>query len=196
MKKYFLLSTFLCFSFLLFSQDNQLLDFNQARLQKQKSAMMILGGWAVGNIAVGLTLRGQHQGVEREFHNMNIGWNVVNLGIATFGYVSALKSDPAAMDLYSSIQEQNGFQKTLLFNAGLDIGYMLGGAYLIERSKNATKNADRLKGFGRSIILQGGFLFVFDVVNYIVFSKDNVNIKPLLGMDAIGQTQFGVSWVF
>lgn len=158
--------------------------------------MVILGGWAVGNIALGGILRGQHQGVEREFHNMNIGWNLVNLGIATFGYISAAKSDPSALDLYTSINEHHGFQKTLLFNAGLDIGYMLGGAYLMERSKNVEKNADRLKGFGRSIILQGGFLFVFDVVNYFIFASDNDKIQPLIGMDFMGNTQMGFAYLF
>ena len=36
-------------------------------------------------------------------------------------------------------------QKILLLNAGLDVGYMLGGLYLTERSKNTEKNPERIK---------------------------------------------------
>lgn len=193
-----LLSSILClfFSISLSAQTDELMLFNQKGQQRQKQAMMVLGGWAVSNIAIGAVMRGQHQGVERSFHDMNIGWNLVNLGIATLGYIGAGKSDPAAMGLFESVQSHHGFQKTLLFNAGLDVGYMLGGLYLMERSKNATKNQDRLKGFGKSIILQGGFLFVFDLVNYFIFAGDNAELKPLLGMDMMGGQQFGLALRF
>lgn len=184
------------FSISLPAQDARLLDFNEFRLKKQRTAMYILGGWAVGNIALGSVLRGQHSGVERQFHTMNIGWNVVNLGIATLGFISATKADAAALDLYQTVQEHHGFQKTLLFNAGLDIGYMLGGAYLVERSKNADKNQDQLEGFGKSIILQGGFLFAFDVINYFVFSSYDSQLQPLINQDAMGYIQYGVSLRF
>jgi hypothetical protein len=191
----FFLSSLLClfFTLSLTAQSDDLMLFNQKGQQKQKNAMMVLGGWAVSNIAIGAALRGQHQGVERSFHDMNIGWNLVNLGIATLGYIGASKADPAAMGLFESVQKHHGFQKTLLFNAGLDVGYMLGGLYLMERSKNAPKNPDRLKGFGRSIILQGGFLFVFDLVNYFIFAGDSAELKPLIGMDMMGGQQFGLA---
>lgn len=193
-----LLSTlFTVCAFILEAQsDDRLFQFNDQRIKKQKTAMIILGSWAIGNIAVGGILRGQHQGVERSFHEMNIGWNVVNLGIATFGLISASKTDISALGLYESIQDHHGFQKTLLFNAGLDIGYMLGGAYLIERSKNVSKNSARLEGFGKSIILQGGFLFAFDLVNYFILSNTNADIQPLLGMDITGASQIGFAWRF
>jgi hypothetical protein len=57
---------------------------------------------------------------------------------------------------------------------------MLGGAYLIERSKNTVENPERLKGFGRSIILQGSFLFAFDLATYLVHANQNKDIPKLL----------------
>lgn len=113
---------------------------------------------------------------------MNALWNTVNLGIAGFGYYSAFKTDPASFDLYQTISEQHKIQKVLLFNAGLDIGYMATGLYLRERAKN-TSNAEKalkFKGWGKSIILQGGFLFVFDVITCYAFSRDNANLIPIL----------------
>ena len=63
--------------------------------------MMILGGWALGNMAVSGILLGNTEpasksgwGVTKGYHQMNIGWNAVNLTIAGFGYLAALKSDP------------------------------------------------------------------------------------------------------
>jgi len=191
MKKYILLSTFLCLSFLVLSQSTTLLDFNQNRLQKQKTAMTILGTWAIGNIAAGSILASRKEGETKYFNQMNAGWNAVNLVIAGFGYYGAMKMDAASLDMSGSIEEQYKIQKILLFNAGLDIGYMLGGAYLIERSKNTNDNSERLKGFGKSIALQGGFLFVFDLVTYFILAADNDNIQFLLNNDGIG-----ISWKF
>ena len=148
--------------------------------------MLILGGWAVGNMATGAAFLGKSSGENRAFHQMQIGWSAVNLGIATLGYLGSLKVDPSGWDTYQSVQEHYKMQKILLFNAGLDVGYMLGGAYLLERGKREVKNAERLRGFGRSILLQGAFLFVFDLSLHTLLSSDNPKLKPLLTQSSIG----------
>ena len=181
MKRLLLLNIFLLIGIGLYAQTPDLNSYNQSRLQRQKTGMMVLGGWAVANIAGGLALRSGAEGSQKHFHTMNAAWNVVNLGIAGLGYFAAIKSDPASFDLYATIHEQHKLQKILLFNAGLDLGYMAGGLYLMERSKNATKNVEQMKGFGRSIILQGAFLFVFDVANHIWHASANPEIQQLLG---------------
>lgn len=161
-------------------QSMMLTDFNQQRLKKQQTAMLVLGAWAVGNVGSGLALRGQTTGTDRYFHEMNIGWGVINLTLAGLGYWSSMKADPSSFDLASTIAEQHKIQKILLLNTGLDVGYVLGGAYLIEKSKNTSDNPERLKGFGRSIILQGGFLFAFDLATYLVHAQHNKDIPKLL----------------
>lgn len=191
MKKYLLLSTLLCTTSLLLAQSDLLLDYNQTRLQKQKTAMTILGTWAIGNIAVGGILSTQQTGEVKYFNQMNAGWNVINLAIAGFGYYGALKTDLSTLDLYASMHEQHKLQKLLLFNAGLDVGYMMGGLYLVERAKNTTDRPERLSGFGKSILLQGGFLFAFDLITYFVLASDNEMIRPLLSQDGVG-----LRWVF
>lgn len=188
-----LLFLFLSLSFLSFSQSTtSLLDFNQQRLQRQRTAMLVLGSWAVANIGAGLALRGDADGENRYWHDMNAGWNAVNLAIAGLGYWSTMRTDPASFDLASTLAEQHKLQKILLFNAGLDIAYMLGGAYLIERAKNDLDRRDQLRGFGKSIILQGGFLFAFDLVTYYVHAKHNADLSPMLqGLSLSGQ---GIGW--
>ncbi|MGB3798776.1 MAG: hypothetical protein WA952_03115 [Lewinella sp.] len=160
------------------AQSNSLLDIENARLNHQEKAMLVLGGWAIGNIGLGMALRGGADGTTRRFHEMNAIWNVVNLGIAGVGYLSL--GDPAGT-AWEGLQENVGFGKILLFNAGLDVGYVLGGLYLMERSRRPDADADRLKGYGRSIILQGGFLFLFDLANYVIAQQRDGDYRLLLG---------------
>lgn len=181
----------LAFGYLAAQEANDaLLHFNQARIDHQQKAMLTLGGWAVVNIATGLSLRNSADGSTKHFHEMNALWNVVNLGIAGLGYYAASREDPTALATFGTIQEHYKFEKILLFNAGLDVGYMLGGLYLTERAKRPGVNADQLKGFGNSILLQGGFLFVFDLVNYFISSGRTGDLKLLLGRtsEGIGMT--------
>lgn len=188
-----------CFALLisigLFGQDltPTLLDFNQQSINHQKTAMLTLGGWAVVNIGAGLALRGSSEGAPREFHTMNALWNTVNLGIAGLGYYTALQSDPASWDLATSLGKHQNFQKILLFNAGLDVGYIMGGLYLTERSKRPGVNTDQLKGFGNSIMLQGAFLMVFDLANYFIAAGYDGALPLKLGATTNG---LGLTWVF
>lgn len=169
----------------------ELLAFNEASLSHQRTAMLTLGGWAVANIAIGAGLQGSADGSTKHFHRMNALWNTVNLGIAGLGYFTALKSDPAAWDLATSLNKHQAFQKVLLFNTGLDVGYVLGGLYLTERAKRPDVNSDQLKGFGQSIMLQGAFLFFFDLANVVIASGRNGDI-PLL----LGGTENGMGLIF
>ncbi|MBK7410081.1 MAG: hypothetical protein IPL49_20715 [Saprospirales bacterium] len=198
MKKFFILSTLLCLSFLTFSQTTSLEAFNQSRLQRQRTAMTILGTWAIGNMAAGAVLQGRTTGETKYFHQMNIGWNAVNLVIAGAGYLGLRKLDAAGMGLFESMDSHYGFQKILLFNAGLDVGYMLGGAYLMERSKNTPleKKPDRLKGFGQSIVLQGAFLFLFDLGSYFWISTLNSDIPGLINQLEPASQGIGLSLRF
>jgi hypothetical protein len=175
-------------------QAQSLADFNAQRLHKQKTSMMILGGWAVGNIAIGTALASQRQGESRYFHGMNAGWNLINLGLATAGYFGA--SSLEELDLYNSIQAQYKLQKIFLFNAGLDVGYMAGGLYLVERARRTEDNPERLRGFGKAILLQGAFLFAFDLGAYLWQAQGNASLQPLLqGLSFDGQS-LGLRWQF
>jgi hypothetical protein len=197
MKKLFLAALFFGSITFLFSQDNNLLELNEIRLNKQRIGMLVLGSWAVGNIAAGAILAGQRQGEDKYFHLMNIGWNAVNLGLATVGYLNAIHADPAVYDMAATIKEQYNIEKILLLNTGLDVGYMLGGLYLMERSKNTDKNPERLKGFGKSILLQGGFLFTFDLIFYFTHAQSrSAAWQQLLSSVYFNGSQIGLTLQF
>lgn len=156
----------------------------EAEKDYRKTGMLILGGWAVTNIAGGLALRSNTTGSTRRFHEMNAIWNSVNLGIAAFGYFGAvnLANPETALDLYKT---QVSMDKILLFNAGLDLAYIAGGVYLMERAKSASKNANRLKGYGRSVVMQGAFLFVFDVAMVLVHKSILLGDNLILSLRSV-----------
>ncbi len=189
-----LLLLFLCLSTCVPAQEvtQPQIDLQLERVAHQRKAMLVLGSWAVGNIGLGLALRANSTGETRRFHEMNAIWNVVNLGIAGFGYYTALR-EPATLGAFAALEKEQTFQKVLLFNAGLDVGYVLGGLYLLERGRRPEVDADQLRGYGKAVLLQGGFLFVFDLVNYLVASGRNDGYGLLLG--AVGEG-VGLRWSF
>lgn len=150
------------------AQQEDLTAFNQKRIHTSTRAMYILGGWAVGNIALSGIQRSRLSGEKRYFHEMNVFWNIVNLGIAGAALYGNSKSDPAALTLWESIQEQEKLEKILWFNVALNGSYILGGAWLRERAKTSSRNPERLSGYGKSLILQGSFLLVYDLVHVLI----------------------------
>lgn len=190
--KFLLVILFLGWVNIIIGQESTLIDFNTQRLKINQTAMTILGGWAIGNLASGALLTGQKTGKAKYFHQMNIGWGAINLGIAGFAYYNAVKTDPANFNLLSSFKEQEKITRILLFNAGLDIGYIMGGAYLRERAKTTTNKPERLAGFGESIMLQGAFLLVFDLAVFWVHHQHGKDLHPLIG--GLSFNGNGLSW--
>ena len=93
--------------------------------------------------------------------------------------IDSLEEDPqvdtsAEMDAASLFKECNTMGKVFLFNTGLDVGYMAFGAYLLERGKRLTNI--RYQGFGQSLMLQGAFLFAFDLVMYAAVNSHSKEI--------------------
>ncbi len=157
--------------------------FNARRLQLNQRGMAVLGTWAVGNIVSGFALRkGTTDDSERYFHEMNAYWNVVNLALAGASLWQGRRA-PVALSLTQTVQKHYNIRQLLLFNAGLDVGYMAAGAYLKERGQRPEKSAAaKWIGYGQSILLQGAFLFVFDLVLFGAHQRHGRQaLPPLLG---------------
>ena len=156
-------------------------DLNQSRLKVQTTGMWVLSGWAVVNIAYGSIAAARGEGSNKYFNRMNVYWNVVNLGIAAPSLIGAIrqkKSPPTTLD--QSIGDLHSIDKTLLFNAGLDVAYLTGGFYLLEKAKNTPDKEARFRGFGQSVILQGGFLLLFDAANYLALRPSRRKAAEIL----------------
>src|SRR6056297_50376 len=165
----FFLSVFLATLHFIYAQDEpaNIESINQQRLNLQSRGMIVLGSWAALNFAYSGYQLTQTEGKQYYFNQMNVFWNLVNAGIATTGFISASNS-PADISVLETLNETQKFSSIFLLNAGLDLAYSSAGFYLKERAKNVQKQKDRFTGYGNSLILQGGFLFVFDLAVYFL----------------------------
>lgn len=150
-------------------------QFNKERFAINKKAFLVLGSWSAANIITGVIGQSASTGQAKYFHQMNIIWGSVNLLVALPGYIGARKST-ADLALGPSIKGQAATEKTFAFNAGLDLAYMAAGAWTLEKG-NTHSNSDKYKGYGKSILLQGAFLLLFDAV---MFSTHNHHGKKLM----------------
>ncbi|GAB3769101.1 hypothetical protein GCM10028818_04590 [Spirosoma horti] len=158
----------------------ELRDFSEQRIRHQKTLGLTLGSFALANIAVGAVAAGQTTGETRYFHKMNVYWNLVNLGIAGAGLLGSRKKKADAETLADAVRQHENMKQVLLINAGLDVAYVIGGAYLRERAESHPDKADQLRGYGSSIMAQGGFLLAFDLVNYFIFKNRGDKQERLL----------------
>jgi hypothetical protein len=185
MKKGLLTLTLCGLVMLSMAQSTDAERFFKQNQQIRKKGMLVLGSWAAGNMIVGGIGTATTDGTTRYFHQMNVGWNAVNLAIAGLGYWGAAK-EQAPENHYLLAKHHFDFQKVLLFNAGIDLAYMTAGAWLIQRAQLDALQADQLRGFGQSLILQGAFLFVFDLSMATILAKQNPRLAPLLSHLQIG----------
>jgi len=152
-------------------QAQDLNAFNQARLKRDQGLMLSLGTWAVGNITSGSIGWATAQEPElKAFHQMNVMWNTVNLGLAIPGYLRA-RNTKAVLTLSQTLSEQQKTERIFLFNSGLDIAYMTAGFLLRSMALNNQSKADQFNGFGNGLILQGSFLFAFDLTAFAIHHR-------------------------
>ena len=86
-------------------------------------------------------------------------WGAIDAAIAGFGLMQLRrKRGKPDADLPETLQrEARSLRRSLLINAGLDVLYIVGGVLILT---NFT--AEFAHGNGVGIIIQGGFLLVFD----------------------------------
>lgn len=112
-----------------------------------------LAGLGAANAVVGLGLWrfGRGEGV-RAFGQQSAMWGLVDLGIA-------------GVSLMRPAGEASRVRKVLLVNAGLDVGYIAGGAHVAyhRTSFGGRISSDAARGHGLAVIGQGAQLLAFDL---------------------------------
>ncbi len=178
MQKIILLICLATFSVSAYSQKVDLTVFEKERVKYTKNSMLVLGGWSVANI-VGSGIATKTSNVEmRNFHQMNVMWGSINLAIAGLSYwgVGREKIDnPVMADV---LKHQNRIEKTYLINAGLDVVY-IGAGLLMNKTSDNQKNPEKFKGYGNSIMVQGGFLLLYDAIIYSIHRKHGKKLNNI-----------------
>lgn len=117
--------------------------------------------WSLFSIITGIVLLTRRR-FWRSVGVQFIGWGVIDLGIALFGGMTADRRvnslpNPHAVDVQK--KEARSLSLLLWINAALDLLYVVGGV-LLARRRGAAR-----RGTGVGVILQGGFLLIFDVMH-------------------------------
>jgi hypothetical protein len=197
LKKQLIILLLLASNVLIGQIDSTYLFHDIDRIHRQKTGMQVLGAWSIANIISGIALGNSAKGEDFYFYQMNAAWNVTNLGISTLGYLGIVKENPnfIAMEVH---KKQLKLEKSLLFNSGLDLSYIFGGLWLLERANNfnSQKDYDRFRGFGRSIILQGSFLFLFDLSFYFIESYHANKLREIMNLFYLRKGQLGMNITF
>jgi hypothetical protein len=130
--------------------------------QKRLSQRLMI--WSVLSIVIGLALQFSRSVQARGFGQQAATWGAIDAGIAGLGLRGAAKKldDPAAYALATQAKERRNLGRLLWINAGLDVLYMFGGLALARRDDPDNKG---WFGHGWGIVVQGAFLFLFDLIH-------------------------------
>lgn len=182
-EKRVVMSVLLLMTVVTISAQNGGRSFAEASLAASNGGMYVLGGWALANMAAGAYGWAAFEGEKKYFSQMNLFWNVVNLSIAGFALYSNYSTDVSLLNEGELLAKHLKTEKLFLINSGLDVGYMGAGLLMRHLSSNSEKRGDLLKGYGNAVILQGGFLLVFDMAMYFIFNDIRPgNIEPVAVM--------------
>ena len=165
-------------------------DFNKIN----ENLMLGLGSYAVTNFVVGgIGYATSQDQATKHFHEMNVMWNTVNLGLAVPGYLKA-KRGGKSLTLEEMIKEQKKTETIFLVNDVLDLGYIATGIWMRNEAVNQGDRADMFKGYGNSLILQGSFLLAFDAYAYYLHRNHGKQL-PILDKVSVHTSGAGVALV-
>lgn len=166
-----------------------LADFNREKAGINRSGFLVLGSWSAANVISGAIGQSAATGEAKYFHRMNLIWGSVNLLIALPGYLGA-KRYPSDASLGESIREQYKQEKIFAFNAGLDLAYIAAGAWWLQKA-NSSGNMNRDRGYGKSVIMQGGALLLFDAIMFTTHNRHGKKLSKILGTVQLAPNSLG-----
>ncbi|MFC1997733.1 DUF6992 family protein [Chloroflexota bacterium] len=123
--------------------------------------------WSILSIVFGTLLQVPEDRFARGLGKQIAAWGFIDALIAIFGNQfaknrAARQPDPLAAQIVQD--ERDKLSKLLWVNTGLDVGYTTGGSVL---ALTKGKTDPGWRGHGIGIIIQGAFLFIFDLYHSI-----------------------------
>ncbi len=180
-----------------FAQDS-LKYYNNLRVNTTSSGMKVLGSWGIVNLGTGaiwgwnsnrtttyIDLNGApiitSKSISSEgqyFFQMNTIWGAADFGIALLGYASVQRDRKKNLTAAETLKQQKKIEKIFLINGALDIAYLGTGAYL--KLAGDSRKSPIMKGYGESILMQGGFLLIFDGIMYHAEKGNGTRLRNFL----------------
>lgn len=117
--------------------------------------------WAIGSMVGGLLLQRSRRPLLNGIGAQAVGWGAIDAAIAILGQQSAERKQIVATPL-SEVQHARSLRRLLWINTLLDIFYVAAGWWLVFTKG---RNNESWRGHGLGIVIQGKFLFVFDLLH-------------------------------
>ncbi len=159
------------------SLNSKLFDFNKSRNRITSNGLKALGVWSVANVGASSYGYYNSHGSDEYFNQMNVMWNSVNIAIVAASLLPKQKNN---LDFIGSLKAQHSVETIYISNAVLDLVYSSIGLYLTEKAKSDIPNAAKWNGWGNSLIMQGGFLFLLDTSMFMVHKKHGKKIYKMI----------------
>jgi len=150
------------------------------RMKILKTAQsMNLAFWAGLNILTGSIFIFQTEAHLFYFFAMNISWNVVNTFVAVFLYAHHNHVFDQPISLINQMDYQKHIEKAIVFNLGLDMAFIATGfAMYYYGNIPQVAHHELWLGFGASVVIQGAFLLIQDMVFYRLHRNNQNMIHP------------------
>ncbi len=135
--------------------------------QAQASLGRRLLSWSGLSVAAGAVMGLSADRFWRGVGSQFVGWGLIDAGIAWLGLRSA-RSKAAQSDAHTparQLEMRTTLHRVLWINAALDVGYVTGGVVL---ATTKGRNDSLWRGIGWGIVVQGGFLLIFDLVHALL----------------------------
>lgn len=130
----------------------------------QQRVLGVLLRWGIGNTLAGALAGVSRDPLVRQFGIQAVSWGAIDAALALAGRYSASQKarryECGDLDNADMLREATTLHRILLINTGLDIGYILGGGWLMHRFRT---RRDRW-GMGLGIVVQGTFLLMYDSI--------------------------------
>jgi hypothetical protein len=176
---------------------DSLAAYNLHRINITKTGMKVLGSWGLVNIAGGAAgYFAAKQDEVKYFSEMNVLWGAVNTGIAAISLSGVRREMAAKMNYEQSYNRYLANKRIYLFNAGLDIFYIGAGVGLTAYGQNDKKDQPVLYGYGKSIVVQGIFLLLFDNIMFSANQLDNSKWFRLMNEVRFTKNSIGFNYHF
>ena len=145
-------------------------NYNIWEFQSSLSRRLLI--WSFVSMVIGVILQTPRDRFTGGLGKQFAAWGLIDAMIAIFGERTAKKratqlTDPLATNIME--HESRKLHTLLLINTGLDVGYIIGGTTL---ALTKGKNDPGWRGHGIGVIIQGAFLFFFDLIHTLKIERE------------------------
>ncbi len=128
--------------------------------------------WANFNIGGGINAIRRKDPFWKAFGAQCVGWGLVNAALAWFGLRRSRQqaTEATAHTPERQTSERQSLARLLWINTGLDVIYVTVGLVLAYTGRAGETNRAPRRGAGWGMVLQGAFLFFFDLMHALRLS--------------------------